>query len=147
MKPTIGLMMVILAMTGASIAAGEPNAFPYAEFAKAAAPLKGEVVDGVESIPLYLKALKAGDKIDAEAAHFRIQTADGKSQALRCEPLSVKPEEGRNPAEQSRIRAGFTHVLWVPKDPVKYEGAVLLNDLPPGFLDVQFPSPGKKTDR
>jgi len=143
MKPTIGLMMVILAMTGASFAANEPNAFPYAEFAKAAAPLKGEVVDGVESIPLYLKAMKAGDKIDCEAAHFRIQTADGKSEPLRCDPLPEKPEEGKSPAEQSRIRAGFTHKLWVPKDPVKFEGAVLLNDLPPGYLDIQFPSPTK----
>lgn len=134
---------MILAMTGVSIATGEPNAFPYAEFAKAAAPIKGEIIDGVESIPLYLKAMKAGDKIDCETAHFRIQTADDKSQPLRCEILPEKPEEGKTPADQSRIRAGFTHKLWVPKDPEKYEGAVMLNDLPAGYLDIQFPSPTK----
>jgi hypothetical protein len=147
MKPTIGLLMMILAMTGASFAADKPNAFPYSEFAKAAAPLQGEVIDGVESIPLYLKALKAGDKIDCESAHFRIQMADGKIQPLRCDPLPEKPEEGKSPADQSRIRAGFTHKLWVPKDPKKYEGAVMYNDLPAGYLDIQFPSPARASDR
>jgi len=143
MKPMIGLLM-ILAMTGASFAADQPNAFPYAEFSKFADTMKGEVIDGVESIPAYLKAAKEGDKLDGETAHFRIQTADGRSTPLRCEILPENPEEGKNPVDQSKIRAGFTHKLWIPKDPKKYEGAVMLNDLPLGFLEIQFPLPAKE---
>jgi hypothetical protein len=145
MKPMIGLM--ILAMTGASLAADTPNAFPYAEFSKFADTMRGEVIDGVESIPAYLKPAKAGDKIDCEVAHFRIQTTDGKSLPLRCEILPAKAEEGKNPVDQSKIQAGFTHKLWIPKDPKKYEGAVMLNDLPTGFLEIQFPLPSKNSDR
>lgn len=146
MKPMIGLMILAMA-TGASLAADKPNAFPYAEFAKFADTMKGEVIDGVESVPAYLKAAKAGDKLDCETAHFRIQTADGKSTPLRCDILPEKAEEGKTPGDQSKIRAGFTHKLWIPKDLKKYEGAVMLNDLPPGFLEIQFLLPSKEAGK
>ena len=137
---------VFFAMLGSvGSAADEPSAFPYEEFLKATDKNSGQPVDGVPMIPIYLKPLKPGDQIDLKKANFRITMPGAKAAAipLHCEVLPKNADDAKNPTDQSRIRAGFTHKLWVPKDPEKYAGSALLNDLPAGFLDVQFALPPK----
>ena len=132
-----------IAVLGSPLAAAEPNVFPYDDFARFSVNMRGEKVDGVEMIAAYLKAVEEGKKIEPAEANFRIRLPDGTSAPLRCEALPEKPGEGKTPEDVLKITAGFTHKLWIPKDPAKYAGGALLNDLPKGFLNIQFPKPPK----
>lgn len=124
--------------------AAEPNAFPYDEFAKFTEKIPGEKVDGKVLIAAFLKARESAPKIDPAKANFRILLPDGTSVPLKCEPLPAKPEEAKNPTDQKWIQKGFTHKLWIPKDPAAYAGSALLNDLPAESLEVQFPLPPRE---
>lgn len=130
-----------LAAASCVIAADEANEFPYQEFFRIMAPVKGEVVDGVELIPVYLKPILNTSKIDVTKADFRIRMADGKTVPLRCEELPEKPADAKTQEDHTKVRQGFTHKLWIPKDPAKYGQSVLLNNLPPGSLDMHLPAP------
>lgn len=132
-------------IAAAAFSAAEPNAFPYEEFAKFSEKMPGEDVDGVKMIPAFIKAAKEGDTLDLAKANFRIRMADGSVVPMRCDVLPTKAEESSNPEDQRRIRLGFTHKLWFPKDAEKYKGASLINDLPQGFLEIQFPLPPRET--
>lgn len=137
------MAMVSLAVAG-TLSAAEPNVFPYDEFAKFAEKMPGEDVAGVKMIAAYLKAAPAGETLDAGKANFRIRMADGSTLPMRCEVLPAKPEESTDTADRKRIQMGFTHKLWIPKDAGKYKGAALLNDLPQGYLEIQFPLPPRE---
>jgi hypothetical protein len=121
--------------------AAEPNIFPYDEFAEFSRQMPGEDVGGAKMIAAYLKAAKAGDTLDLAKANFRIKMADGSLVQMRCDVLPAKPEDASLLADKKRIQMGFTHKLWIPKDPQKYKGSALLNDLPEGYLEIQFPLP------
>jgi hypothetical protein len=139
MKCLAGLMIGI-----AGLAMAEPNALPYDEFTKFSEKMPGEKIDGELLIPAYLKPRTAGEKIDLAVANFRIQMPDGKSVPLKCEQMPVIPEAVTNLNDKKKIVAGFTHKLWIPKDPAKYAGAAMLNDLPKDFLEIQFPLPPRE---
>lgn len=142
-----GLMRAMMAafwiMAAGGLPAQEPNVFPYDEFARFSEKMPGREVDGALLIPAYLKPITPGNILDPVKANFRIRMADGTSQPLRCETLP-KAEDAKDPVDQKRILAGFTHKLWIPKDPQKYKGGALLNDLPEGYLDIQFPLPPRE---
>lgn len=139
------LLMAMVSLVGAGvISAAEPNAFPYDEFAKFSEEMPGEDVGGVKMIAAFLKAAPAGATLDPAKANFRIRMGDGSTVPMRCDVLPAKAEDSANPADRKRIEMGFTHKLWIPKDPEKYKGAAMLNDLPQGFLEIQFPLPPRK---
>jgi len=140
---TMMLAAVSLMAVGA-LSAAEPNVFPYDEFAKFSEKMPGEDLEGVKMIAAFVKAAKEGEKLDLAKANFRIKMADGSIIPMRCDVLPEKPEDSKVEADQRRIRMGFTHKLWIPKDPEKYKGAALLNDLPPNYLEIQFPLPPRE---
>lgn len=123
------------------VAGDEANEFPYQEFIRIMGPTKGEVVDGVELIAVYLKPILRTSKIDVTKANFRIRMPDGKTLPLRCEELPERPADAKTQEDHTKVRLGFTHKLWIPKDPGKYDKSVLLNNLPPGSLDMHLPAP------
>lgn len=139
-------LLVTMAATALSVAfaAAEPNAFPYDEFAKFSEKMPGEKIDGVLFVPAYLKAREPGTKLDPVAANFRILMPDGKTVPLKCDPLPANPEEAKNPADKKKAEGGFTHKLWIPKDPATYAGSAMLNDLPKESLEIQFPLPPRE---
>ncbi len=128
----------------AGFAVAEPNALPYDEFTKFSEKMPGEKVGDVLLIPAYLKPRVANEKIDLVLANFRIQMPDGKIIPLKCEQMPVIPEAVTDQNDKKKIIAGFTHKLWIPKDPAKYAGSVMLNDLPKDFLEIQFPLPPRE---
>lgn len=138
------LMAMVSLVAAGSLSAAEPNAFPYDEFAKFAEKMPGEDVGGVKMIAAFLKAAQAGETLDPAKANFRIRMADGSISPMRCDVLPAKPEDTADPADRRRIQMGFTHKLWIPKDPEKYKGAAMLNDLPQGYLEIQFPLPPRE---
>lgn len=142
MKSFLGVLTGMTLATGALLA--EPNAFPYDEFAKFSEKIPGEKIDGAVLIPAYLKAREPGAKIDLAKANFRIVMPDGKTVPLKCDVLPEKAEESPNPVDQKKIAGGFTHKLWIPKDPVTYAGASMLNDLAKESLEIQFPLPPRE---
>ena len=137
------MAMVFLVAAGAPSAA-EPNVFPYDEFTKFAEKMPGEDVDGVKMVAAFLKAAQEGKTLDAAKANFRIRMADGSMVPMRCDVLPAKAEDAADPTDRKRIQMGYTHKLWIPKDPEKYKGAALLNDLPHGYLEIQFPLPARE---
>ncbi|HVJ45859.1 MAG TPA: hypothetical protein VM511_05690 [Luteolibacter sp.] len=139
MKFFLGTLMGIVAL-----AAAEPNSFPYDEFTKFSEKMPGEKIGDALVIAAYLKPRTAGEKIDLAVANFRIQMPDGKVVPLKCEQLPVVPEGVTNENDKKKIAVGFTHKLWIPKDPAKYAGAAMLNDLPKDFLEIQFPLPPRE---
>lgn len=134
MKYFAGMMMAV-----AGLAMAEPNELSYDEFARFSERMPGEKVGDEQLIPAYLKPRTAGEVIDLAVANFRIRMPDGKIIPLKCDPLPVDPEAGLTPNDKKQIRAGFTHKLLIPKDPAKYAGAAMLNDLPKNFMEIQFP--------
>ncbi|RYD29192.1 MAG: hypothetical protein EOP87_18700 [Verrucomicrobiaceae bacterium] len=140
---TLLMAMVSLVAVG-WLSAAEPNAFPYDEFAKFVEKIPGEDVGGVKMVAAFLKAAPAGGTLDPAKANFRIRMADGSAVPMRCDTLPAKAEDSTDPVDRKRIQMGFTHKLWIPKDAEKYKGAALLNDLPQGFLEIQFPLPPRE---
>ena len=135
---------MIWMMAAGGLSAQEPNAFPYEEFAKFSEKMPAQTVDGVVLIPAYLKPIAPGNILDPAKANFRIRLADGTGTPLRCDVLPTKAEDAKDPIDRKMILGGFTHKLWIPKDPEKYKGSVLLNDLPAGYLDIHFPPAPRK---
>ena len=138
------LMVMVSVLAAGVLPAAEPNVFPYDEFAKFSEKMPGEDVGGVKMVAAFLKAAQAGETLDLAKANFRIRMADGSVVPMRCEVLPAKAEDTGNLADRKRIQMGFTHKLWIPKDPEKYKGAALLNDLPQGYLEIQFPLPPRE---
>ena len=135
---------MIWMMVAGAISAEEPSAFPYEEFARFSEKMPGQKIDGVVLIPAYLKPITPGNVLDAAKANFRIRMADGTTAPLRCDVLPANADDAKDPADKKKIQGGFTHKLWIPKDPEKYKGAALLNDLPAGYLDNHFPLPPRE---
>ena len=142
MRMTMAAM--IWMMVAGAISAEEPSAFPYEEFARFSEKMPGQKIDGVVLIPAYLKPITPGNVLDAAKANFRIRMADGTTAPLRCDVLPANADDAKDPADIKKIQGGFTHKLWIPKDPEKYKGAALLNDLPAGYLDIHFPLPPRE---
>ncbi|WAC20098.1 hypothetical protein OVA24_01735 [Luteolibacter sp. SL250] len=138
------LMAMGFLLVAGTLSAAEPNVFPYDEFAQFAHQMPGEDVGGVKMVAAFLKAAKPGETLDLAKANFRIRMADGSIAPMRCDVLPAKAEDTANLADRKRIQMGFTHKLWIPKDPEKYKGAALLNDLPQGYLEIQFPLPPRE---
>lgn len=124
--------------------AAEPNAFPYDEFAKFTEKIPGEKVEGKVQIAAFLKSREPAPKIDPAKANFRIILPDGTVVPLKCDPLPGKPEDAANPIDRKWVERGFSHKLWIPKDPAAYAGSALLNDLPAESLEIQFPLPPRE---
>jgi hypothetical protein len=138
------LLAMVSLMAASPLSAAGPNVFPYDEFAQFVEKSPGEDVGGAKMIVAYLKAAQAGETLDPAKANFRIRMADGSTVPMRCEVLPAKAEDAAHPSDRMRIQMGFTHKLWIPKDREKYKGAALLNDLPQGYLDIQFPLPPRE---
>ena len=125
-------MIVVTLAIAATTAFGEDKTIvPYERMKTPMEAFPSRDIEGVDYTPFYLRHTKEGTMLDPEAAKFRIETADGKTVILKWETLASIAEADRTVFEEKQIQDGFTHRLWIPKDPKKYAHAKIVWDLPP----------------
>ena len=133
------LSYVILVFVLSPMCLGEdevPKGVPYNSLKTAMKLVKGTEIDGVKCSPFYLKPTEEGAILNVKEADFRIITKEGAEVPLKCVALSKIADDELTKADNSAIKDGYTHILWVPKSVEEYEDGTLMHSLPKGFLQI-----------
>ena len=113
------------------------NPMAYDSINRGMKVMASKEIEGEECVGFYLKSTKEEVKMDPKKANFLVRTQEGVEVPLKVEAFADIKEENLTDLDKERMKEGFTHRLWIPKNKKAFKGGDVVHYLPKGSVRIE----------